>query len=315
MINSQKMKLFTGNAHPELAKEISRFLKVPLSAADIGRFPDGEVHIRIKDNVRGSDAFIIQPTSFRANENIMELLLIIDALRRASAWRITSVIPYFGYARADRKSEPRVPISSKLIANLLNAAGTDRVLTMDLHAGQIQGFFDIPVDHLYSKPVLLEYFKEKIKMLGEFVVISPDAGGTERARAFAKRLKSDLALMDKRRLSPDKVEVMNIIGDVRGKNALIIDDLVDTAGTLCNTARALKDAGAKKIFAGCAHGVLAGNAVEKINKSSLEELVITNSIDQKGRISKKIKILTIAPLLAKAIRMIHNEESVSKLFE
>lgn len=315
MINSQKMKLFTGNAHPELAKEISRFLKVPLSAADIGRFPDGEVQIRIKDNVRGSDAFVIQPTSFKANENIMELLLIIDALRRASAWRITSVIPYFGYARADRKSEPRVPISSKLIANLLNAAGTDRVLTMDLHAGQIQGFFDIPVDHLYSKPVLLKYFKEKIRRLGEFVVISPDAGGTERARAFAKRLKSDLALMDKRRVSPDEVEVMNIIGDVRGKNALIIDDLVDTAGTLCNTARALKDAGAKKIFAGCAHGVLAGNAVEKINKSSLEELVITNSIDQKGRISKKIKILTIAPLLAKAIRMIHNEESVSKLFE
>lgn len=313
MKNMHSLKLFTGNAHPQLAKEISSLLKNPLSAALVDRFPDAEVRIQIRDNVRGSDTFIIQPTSYRANENIMELLLLIDALKRASAWRITAVIPYFGYARADRKAEPRVPISSKLVANLLTAAGTDRILTVDLHAGQIQGFFDIPVDHLYSNPVLIKYFKGKIKKRKDCVVVSPDAGGTERARAFAKRLGADLAIIDKRRLSSDEAEVMNIIGDVKGKNALIIDDMVDTAGTMCKTAQALKDAGAKHIFAGCAHGVLAGAAYEKIQKSVLEELVITNSIAQR-KSSSKIKILSIGPLLAKAIKMIHNEESVSKLF-
>lgn len=313
MFNSHKMLIFSGNAHPKLAAEISRELHMRISAADVGRFPDGEVQIRIKDNVRGSDAFIIQPTSYRANENIMELLLLIDALKRASAWRITAVIPYFGYARADRKAEPRVPISAKLIANLLTAAGTDRVLTMDLHAGQIQGFFDIPVDHLYSSSVILKYFRSKIKKFGKFVVVSPDAGGTERARAFAKKLGTDLAIIDKRRLSPEEAEVMNIVGDVAQKNALIIDDLVDTAETLCKTAVALKKVGARRIFAGCAHGVLAGQAFEKIDDSVMEELVVTNSIAHQ-RVSKKIKVLSIAPLLAKAVKRIHNEESVSKLF-
>ncbi|MBD3272684.1 MAG: ribose-phosphate diphosphokinase [Elusimicrobia bacterium] len=313
MFNSHKLKIFTGNAHRELAEEICSILHVALSQAYVGRFPDGEVQVQIKENVRGHDTFVVQPTCYRANENIMELLLLIDALRRASAWRITAVMPYFGYARADRKAEPRVPISSKLIANLLTAAGTDRVLTMDLHAGQIQGFFDIPVDHLYANPVLLEYFNDKMKDLGEFVIVSPDAGGTERARAFAKRMGSDLAIVDKRRLSPEEAEVMNIIGDVKKKNVLIIDDLIDTGGTLCKTAESLKQAGAKKIFAACAHGVLAANAIDKVNASMLEELVITNSIPQK-KISKKIRVLSIGPMLGKAIKKIHNEESVSKLF-
>ncbi|MFH1379222.1 MAG: ribose-phosphate pyrophosphokinase [bacterium] len=313
MKNIHSLKLFSGNAHPQLAKEIAGLLKISLSAALVDRFPDAEVRIQIRDNARGSDTFIIQPTSYRANENIMELLLLIDALKRASAWRITAVIPYFGYARADRKAEPRVPISSKLVANLLTAAGADRILTVDLHAGQIQGFFDIPVDHLYSNPVLIKYFSAKIKKRKEFVVVSPDAGGTERARAFAKRLGTDLAIIDKRRVSPDEAEVMNIVGDVGDKNVLIIDDLVDTAGTLCKTAEALRKAGAKKIFAGCAHGVLAGSAFEKIDTSILEELVITNSIAQRKK-SSKIKILSIGPLLANAIKMIHDEESVSKLF-
>lgn len=307
-----EIKIFTGNANPELAGEICQYLRVPLGEAEVGRFPDGETEVKINENVRGLDCFVVQPTSTPANENLMELLLLTDALHRASAAQITAVIPYYGYGRADRKSEPRVPISAKLIANLITASGVSRVVTMDLHAGQIQGFFDIPVDHLYANPVLVDYFLRK--RLPNLVVVSPDAGGVERARAFAKRLKASLAIVDKRRVSPEVAEVMHVVGDVKGKTALIIDDLVDTAGTLCNTAEALKKSGALKIYAGAAHGVLAGTAMEKIEKAPLEELVITNSIRLNHKRSKSIVVLSVAKLLGEAIRRIHTRESVSALF-
>ncbi|MFH1282508.1 MAG: ribose-phosphate pyrophosphokinase [bacterium] len=307
-----QLKLFTGNANVSLAKEIGSRLNMQLGNIEVGRFPDAEIEIKIKENVRGCDAFIIQPTSFPANEHLMELLLIVDALKRASARRITAVIPYYGYARADRKAEPRVPISAKLVANLLTASGADRILTMDLHAGQIQGFFDIPVDHLYATPVFIDYFKKK--KLTDLVVVSPDAGGVERARVFAKLLECDLAIVDKRRISPDSTAVMHIIGDVKKKNVLIIDDLIDTGGTLCKTCDALKEQGALRVFSACAHGVLAGNAIEKIKNSCLEEIAITNSIEVGNRKIKKLVVLSVAGLLSKAIRMIHEEKSVSKLF-
>jgi ribose-phosphate pyrophosphokinase len=282
--------------------------------ASVGRFPDGEVECKVQENVRGADCFIIQPTSYPANDNIMELLLLVDALRRASAWRITAVIPYFGYGRQDRKAEPRVPISAKLVSTLLQAAGIDRVLTMDLHAGQIQGFFDIPVDHLYANPVLVSYFLKKGIPAENLVVVSPDAGGVERARAFAKRLDSGLAIIDKRRLSPREAAVEHVVGDVKGKIALIIDDLVDTGGTLVKAAQALKDAGATKILAAAAHGVLAGPAVERLNASVVEELVITNSIPLHDKDARKIRVLSVAPLLAEAIQRIHQERSIRELF-
>jgi ribose-phosphate pyrophosphokinase len=307
-----KLKLFSGNANLALAKSVAQHLHVPLGKAYVGRFPDGEIEIKVLENVRGTDCFIIQPTSEPANDNLMEVLLLMDALRRASASRITPVIPYFGYGRQDRKAQPRVPISSKLVSNLITVAGADRVLTMDLHAAQIQGFFDIPVDHLYANPVLIDYFKKK--KLKDVVVVSPDAGGVERARAFAKRLDSDLAIIDKRRTSATETDVMHVVGEVRGKTCLIIDDLVDTAGTLVKSANALKSNGARTVYAAAAHGVLAGPAVERIEKSPLVELVITDSIALNGKKSSKIKVLSVAPLLGEAIRRIHEEKTVSGLF-
>lgn len=307
-----RLKLFSGNANAPLAHAVAGRLKMSLGKAHIGRFPDGEIEIRVLENVRGTDVFIVQPTSHPANENLMELLLLIDALRRASASRITAVIPYFGYGRQDRKAAPRVPISSKLVSNLITTAGADRVLTMDLHAAQIQGFFDIPVDHLYANPVLIDYFKKK--KVKELTVVSPDAGGVERARAFAKRLECDLAIIDKRRTSATDADVFHVVGDVKGRNVLIIDDMVDTAGTLVKGCRALKDHGVKDIYAACAHGVLAGPAIERIEKSDLKELVITDSIPMGNKKASKVKVLTIAPLLAQAIRRIHEEKTVSELF-
>ena len=308
------LKLFAGNAHPELAQEIAKVLKTHVGQASVGRFPDGEVEVKIQENVRGADCFIIQPTSFPANDNLMELLLLVDALKRASARRITAVIPYFGYGRQDRKAEPRVPISAKLVSKMIEAAGVNRVLTMDLHAGQIQGFFDIPVDHLYANPVLVSYFQKKKIRTEDLVVVSPDAGGVERARAFAKRLESGLAIIDKRRLSPREAAVMHVVGDVKGKIALIIDDLVDTGGTLVKAAQALKESGAIKIMAAAAHGVLAGPAIERLNASPVEELVITNSIPLSHKDAARIRVLSVAPLLAEAIARIHGERSISEMF-
>lgn len=308
------LKLFTGNANRDLAKEIARCLKTNLGQASVGRFPDGEVEVKVQENVRGADCFIIQPTCYPANDNLMELLLLADALKRASAQRITAVLPYFGYGRQDRKAEPRVPISAKLVANLISAAGMNRALTMDLHAGQIQGFFDIPVDHLYATPVLVEAIKKRKLPREKVVAVSPDAGGVERARAFAKRIDSGLAIIDKRRLSPQEAAVMHVVGDVKGKIAIIVDDLVDTGGTLVKAAQALKDAGATRILAAAAHGVLAGPALDRLNGSPVEELLITNSIPLNHKDAHKVKTFSVAPLLAEAIERIHNERSVSELF-
>lgn len=308
-----KLKIFSGSANRYLSKEVCNFLKVPMGALEIGRFPDGEVSIKITENTRGCDTFVIQPTSSPANENLMELLIIIDALRRASAGRITAVVPYYGYSRQDRKAEPRVPITAKLVANLITVAGANRVLTLDLHAGQIQGFFDIPVDHLFVRPVLIDYFKRK--KLSNLIVVSPDAGGVERARSFAKRMKLNLAIIDKRRISPDEAAVMNIIGNVKNKNIIIVDDMIDTAGTLVKAAEALKKSGAADIYAAAAHGIFAGSAYEKIEKSSVKEVVVTNSISDNKSQSKKIKVLSVGKLLADAILRIHDEKSVSELFE
>ena len=271
-----KLKLIAGNANPKLAQEIAKKMGIELSPATIGRFSDGEIQVKITNSVRGADCYVLQPTCAPVNENIMELLVIADALKRASARRITAVIPYYGYARQDRKAEPRVPITSKLVANLITASGIDRVLTVDLHARQIQGFFDIPVDHLYARPVLFQYFKDL--NLDNPIVVSPDAGGVERARSFAKLLNADLAIVDKRRPRPNEAAIMNIIGDVNGRNAIILDDMIDTGGTLTKVADAIKKAGALKVYAAASHGVLSGQAIEKIQKSSLEEVVIKNSI-------------------------------------
>jgi len=309
---AQRLKIFTGNANRPLAEEISRILNVPLGAAEVGAFSDGELRVKIIDNVRGDDAFLIQPTCPPVNNHLMELLIMVDALRRASARRITVVMPYYGYARQDRKAEPRVPITAKLVANLIVAAGAQRVLSVDLHAGQIQGFFDIPVDHLYAMPVFLDYFQKK--KLKDLVVVSPDAGGVERARAFAKRLDADLAIIDKRRPRANVADVMNVIGEVRNRTAVLIDDIVDTAGTLTKDAEALKSFGAKRIFACCSHGVLSGPAMERINASPIEELLISNSIPLGGKATRKVHVLSIAPILAEAIKRIHDDESVSQLF-
>jgi ribose-phosphate pyrophosphokinase len=307
-----ELKIFTGNSNPQLAKDICECLGVSLGSADVGRFSDGEIQLRINDNVRGADTFIVQPTSPPVNDTAMELLIMIDALARASARRITVVLPYYGYGRQDRKAEPRVPITAKLMANLITAAGADRVLSMDLHAGQIQGFFDIPVDHLYAMPVFLDYIRKK--NLPDLVIVSPDAGGVERARAFAKRLDADLAIVDKRRPRANVADVMNVIGDVKGKTAILLDDMVDTAGTLCKDAAALQDFGAKRIFAACSHGVLSGPAIDRLNASPIEELMISNSIPLNGKDATKIKVLSVAPLLAEAIKRIHDDESISQLF-
>jgi ribose-phosphate pyrophosphokinase len=308
------LKVFSGKAHPALAREICGELGVPLGEAHVGRFPDGEVRLQILENVRGADVFLIQPTCRPVNENLVELLIMLDALRRASAFRVTAVMPYYGYARQDRKDRPRVPISSRLVADLITSAGADRVLALELHAGQIQGFFAIPVDHLYSTPVTVKYFRQlKLKNL---VVVSPDTGGVERARAFAKRLQVPLAIIDKRRDDADVVEVFNVIGEVSGKTCLIVDDMIDTGGTLVKGAHALKDKGADKVFACCTHGVFAEDAIQKVCAAPLEQVVATNSIplSEEGEKCGKIKVLSIAKLLADAIRSIHGETSVSKLF-
>lgn len=310
---SGSLKLFSGNANRELAAEIAESLGLPLGEASVGRFRDGEINVKILENVRGADCFVVQPTHSPA-EHWMELFLMLDALQRASAWRVTAVIPYFGYARQDRKSESRVPISAKLVANLLTKAGADRVLAMDLHAGQIQGFFDIPVDHLYAKPVLIEYFRKKRLANGKAVVVSPDAAGVERARSFAKLLKAGLAIIDKRRLSPSEAAAMRVVGDVKGKDTLIIDDLMGTGSTLIGAGRALKEAGASKVFAAATHAVFSASALERLSVSPVEELITTNTIPVKRGASDRVKVLSVAHLLGDGIRRIHDERSISELF-
>lgn len=309
------IKIFAGNSNPALTAAVCKDLGVPVARADLRRFSDGEINVDIQENVRGGDVFVVQSTSTPGNDHLMELLLMLDALKRASAGRITAVIPYYGYARQDRKVAPRVPISAKLVADLLETAGASRVLTMDLHAGQIQGFFNIPVDNLYATPVLLRYLRERIN--GDpTTVISPDAGGVERARAFAKRLDGSLAVIDKRRSGPNEVAEMNIIGEVHSRTAILVDDMVDTAGTICSAAQAAIDAGAQEVLAVCSHAVLSGPAIDRLEKSPIRELVATDTIAQGPRSTacKKVKILSVASLIAEAIRRTHQEESISSLF-
>jgi ribose-phosphate pyrophosphokinase len=311
------MKIIAGNTNRPLAEAIASHLGVGLTKAVIRRFADMEVFVEILENVRGEDVFIIQPTCYPANDSLMELLITIDACRRGSARRITSVIPYYGYARQDRKTGPRSPISAKLVANLLTVSGTDRVLTMDLHAGQIQGFFDIPLDNLHAAPVFVKHIKNLIKNEGDVVVVSPDVGGVVRARSLAKRINAELAIIDKRRERAGHSEVMNIIGDVDKRHCIMVDDIVDSAGTLCNAAAALKNAGAKSVYAYVTHGVLSGGAVERVNNSPLSKLVITDSIiaTPEVRFSQKIEQLSIAPFMAEAVLRITEERSVSSLFD
>lgn len=308
-------KVFSGTANPSLTKEICCSLGCPEGAAMIKRFADGETHLQIQENVRGADVFVVQPTCTPVDRHLMELLLMIDAFKRASAERITAVLPYYGYARQDRKDQPRMPISAKLVASLLETAGASRVLALDLHAAQIQGFFDIPVDHLFAAPVMVEHFDGRYNA-SELIVVSPDAGGVERARAFAKRMNAPLAIIDKRRTDVNVAEVMNIIGDVRGKYCLIVDDLVDTAGTLVKGVEALLSAGAKAVTACATHAVLSGPAVDRISKSCLKELLVTNSIplSEEAANCPKIQTLSVAPLLARAIQSIHEGGSISTLF-
>jgi ribose-phosphate pyrophosphokinase len=311
------MKLLAGNSNRTLAQAVSAHLDVPLTRAQVKRFPDNEVWVTIDENVRGEDVFVLQSTSYPANDNLMELLICIDALKRASAKRITAVLPYFGYARQDRKTGGRTPISAKLVANLITRAGADRVLTMDLHSGQIQGFFDIPTDNLLAAPLMAADIKNHYDRANELLIVSPDVGGVVRALAVASRLEADLAIVDKRRTGPGKSEVANIIGDVTGRRLIMFDDIVDSAGTLCSAAQSLIDAGATEVSAYVTHGVLSGAACERVRNSVLKELVITDSIEPPEPISKSDKIRTVscAPLIGEAIRRIANEESVSKLFD
>ena len=308
------MIIFTGNANTTLAQEICDYLSMPLGRASVRTFSDGEVYVEIGENVRGADVFVVQPTCPPVNHNMMELLIMVDALRRASARRITAVLPYYGYARQDRKVAPRVPISAKLVADIITTAGARRVLAMDLHAPQIQGFFSIPVDHLFAAPVLLDSLRKKFS--GEVVMVSPDAGGVERTRAFAKRFGAGLAIIDKRRDRPNESQVMYIVGDVKGKTAVILDDMVDTAGTLCQAAQALKEHGANEVHGCITHPVLSGPAISRIKESVLESLVVTNTIplNEKAKKVDKIKVLSVSALLGEAIRRIHDEDSVSSLF-
>ncbi len=311
------MKIMSGNANLPLARAIAGYLEVPLTDASVRRFADEEIFVEIHENVRGQDMFVVQSTGFPANDNLMELLICIDALRRASARRITAVVPYFGYARQDRKPGPRTPISAKLVANLITEAGADRVLSVDLHAGQIQGFFDIPTDNLYAAPVMAADIQARYGGR-DLMVVSPDVGGVVRARALAKRLdNAPLAIVDKRRDRPGESEVMNIIGEVKGRHCIMIDDIVDSGGTLCNAAQALLDGGATSVTAYITHGVLSGGAVARVNESALEELVITDSIraTDAAADSKRIRTLTIAPLIGEAVRRIADESSVSSLFD
>jgi ribose-phosphate pyrophosphokinase len=309
-----ELKVFTGSAHPTLAKEITEFLGIPVGQARLRRFADSEVSFQIDENIRGADVFIVQPTCMPVDQHVIELLVMIDAFRRSSAARITSVIPYYGYARQDRKDKPRVPISAKLMANLLSAAGTNRVLTMDLHKAQIQGFFDIPVDHLFAAPVIIDYLSRLNSP--QLTIVSPDAGGAERARAYAKRLDAELAVIDKRRSEDGSAEVMNVIGDVEGRTCILQDDIIDTAGTIQKAANALKQAGAARVLACAVHGVLSGPAIERVQNAPIDQLIVTNTIPLRGEAQqcKKIVVLSVARLLGQAIRSIHEETSVSSLF-
>jgi ribose-phosphate pyrophosphokinase len=308
------LKIFSGNANLALAQSIATNIGISLASASISRFSDGEINLEIGENVRGCDVYVVQSTCPPSNENYMELFIMLDALKRASAARITAVTPYYGYARQDRKVAPRAPISAKLMADLITSAGADRVLAVDLHAGQIQGFFDIPVDHLFSMPVLINYLKESVE--GDTVIVSPDAGGVERARAFAKRLDATIAIIDKRRSAPNEAKALHLIGDVKGKNAIILDDLIDTAGTLTQAVDTLLAHGAKKVSACATHPVFSGPAISRITDSQLQEVVVTDTIPLKQEAKKcsKIKQLSVAPLLAEAIRRIHGNDSVSSLF-
>ncbi|MBI4574104.1 MAG: ribose-phosphate pyrophosphokinase [candidate division NC10 bacterium] len=312
-----ELVLTAGNANRKLAQEIADSLGTRLAEAEVSQFSDGEVFVQMNKNVRGADVFVIQPTCPPVNQNLMELLIMIDALRRASAFRITAVIPYYGYARQDRKVQPRVPITAKLVADLITAAGAQRVLTMDLHAGQIQGFFNIPVDHLFAAPVLLQYFQQRLERhdWADLVVVAPDAGGVERSRAFAKRLGTSLAIMDKRRTGANESKIMHVIGEVRDRDVILLDDIIDTAGTIIQAVSALKAEGARRIVASCTHPVLSGQAIERLEGSVIEEVVVTNTIPlREDQQSKKITVLSVAPLLAEAIHRIHSETSVSSLF-
>ncbi len=310
------IKIFAGNSNEPLARQICTHLNVGLGNAKVKTFSDGEVMVEIGENVRGRDVYLIQSTSAPANCHLMEMLIMVDALKRASAARINAVVPYFGYARQDRKVAPRAPITAKLVADLMSVAGIDRLLTMDLHAGQIQGFFDIPVDHLYAAPVMLDEIRKFVPNTADLVVVSPDAGGTERARAFAKRLNAGLAIIDKRRSGPNVSEVMHIIGEIKGKVCVIIDDMIDTAGTLCTAAKALQAEGATEVYACATHGVLSGPALERIEASPLQKVIITNTIPAEDKVEQCSKLhgLSVSHLLAEAIRRIHNDESVSSLF-
>lgn len=310
-----ELKIFAGNSNPPLAKEITQYLETPLGKATVETFSDGESRVEVKENVRGADVFVLQSTSSPGNNNLMELLLMLDAFKRASAKRITAVVPYYGYARQDRKVVPRVPISAKLVADLITTAGASRLLTMDLHSGQIQGFFNIPVDNLYATPVLLQHLKKQLNH-NEVTIVSPDAGGVERARAIATRLDASLAIIDKRRVGPSVVAEMNIIGEVKDQVAILLDDMVDTAGTLTMAADALKKEGARKIIGCCTHPVLSGPAIERIEASAMEELIVTNTIPlaPEAHRCSKIKVLSVAHLIGEAIRRTHEEESISSLF-
>ena len=313
-MNDERFKIFAGTANPALAESICKYLDVPLGQSLLGRFSDGEIYFQVLENVRGADVFVVQPCCYPVDNHLLELLLMIDAFKRASAWRITAVLPYYCYARQDRKDKPRVPISAKLVADLLETAGASRALTLDLHAPQIQGYFDVPVDHLYGSPVLVEYFRNK--KLPNLTVVSPDAGGVERARAFAKKLDAPLAIVDKRRVDLDVTEVMNLIGDVKGRSTLIVDDIIDTGGTLVKTAEALLREGATQVFAACTHAVFSGPAVERIENSRITEVVATDSVplSEAAKKLKNVTILSVADLLARGIRSIHEETSISELF-
>jgi len=313
-VNDERFKIFTGTANPVLSEAICKHLDVPLGKAEMGRFSDGEIYFQILENVRGADVFVVQPCHYPVDNHLLELLLMIDAFKRASAWRITAVLPYYCYARQDRKDKPRVPISAKLVADLLETAGANRALTLDLHAPQIQGYFDVPVDHLFASPVLVEYFKQL--HLPDLTVVSPDAGGVERARFFAKKLDAPLAIVDKRRVDKDVSEVMHLIGEVKGRSTLIVDDIIDTAGTLVKTVDALLAEGSTQVYAACTHAVLSGPAIERIKKSRIKEVVATDSVplSQEAKAIGKITILSVADLLARGIRSIHEETSISALF-
>jgi ribose-phosphate pyrophosphokinase len=310
------LKIFTANSNRELAGEIASSLGVPLGDCQVSKFSDGEVNVDIGESVRGADTFVVQSTCTPANDHLMELLILVDALKRASAGSITAVVPYYGYARQDRKVAPRAPISAKLVADLLAASGAERVVSMELHAGQIQGFFDVPFDHLYSSPVFLEYLRKRFRSFEELVIVSPDAGGVERARAYSKRLDAKLAIVDKRRTGPNVAEVMNVIGEVEGMDAVILDDMIDTAGTLTQAVKALLERGARRVIAMATHAVLSGPALGRIVESPLEELVATNTIPLRpeAKACGKIRVLSVASLFAEAIRRIHERDSVSSLF-